>query len=155
MFPVTRPTFIFFADPNLFFAGWGTFGHFQFRPSIVVRNFVVRNFPLPTSNRSSAISVYRYTTRGALLLEQGSVVYCSTTIMAAAIVSVNLTTNVRIFSGIKCLNSFPHPLSVQHICLRYHPAPQKGTAMSVYGQSVDSKVSRHRSLIPTQLILDS
>ena len=26
--PATRPTLIFFADPNLFFAGWGTFGYF-------------------------------------------------------------------------------------------------------------------------------
>ena len=29
VFPVTRPTLIFFADPNLFFAGWGTFGYFR------------------------------------------------------------------------------------------------------------------------------
>ena len=75
MFPVTRPTLIFFADPNLFFAGWGTFSYFRFPSFIVARTFVARNFPLPTSNRSSAISVYRYTTRGALLLEEGSVVY--------------------------------------------------------------------------------
>ena len=79
MFPVTRPTLIFFAGPNLFFLQVGElsviFGHFRFRSFIVARNFVARNFPLPASNRSSAISVYRYTTRGALLLEEGSVVY--------------------------------------------------------------------------------
>ena len=73
VFPVTRPTLIFFADPNLFLQVGelsAIFGHFRFRSSIVARNF-----PLPTSNRSSAISVYRYTTKGALLLEEGSVVY--------------------------------------------------------------------------------
>ena len=79
MFPVTRPTLIFFADPNLFFLQVGElsaiFGHFRFRSSIVARNFVAGNFPLPTSNQSSAISVYRYTTKGALLVEEGSVVY--------------------------------------------------------------------------------
>ena len=78
MFPVTRPTLIFFADPNLFLQVGelsAIFGHFRFPSPIVALNFVARNFPLPTSNRSSAISVYRYTTRGALLLEEGSVVY--------------------------------------------------------------------------------
>ena len=67
VFPVTRPTLIFFADPDLFFAGWGTFVYFWFPSFIVAQNFVARNFLLPTSNRSSAISVYHHTTRGALL----------------------------------------------------------------------------------------
>ena len=53
--------------PNLFFFAVGElsviFGLFRFRLFIVARNF-----PLPPSNRSSAISVYCYNTRGALLL---------------------------------------------------------------------------------------
>ena len=59
VFPVTRPTLIFFADPNLFLQVGELSAIFgSARP-------LWRDF-LPTSNRSSAISVYRYTIKGAL-----------------------------------------------------------------------------------------
>ena len=71
MFQVSRPALIFFADPNLFLQVGELsviFGHFRFRSFIVARNLM-----LPPSSWSSAISVY--TTRGALLLEERSVIY--------------------------------------------------------------------------------
>ena len=79
----------------------------------------------------------------------------STTTMAAAIVSVNLTTNVRIFFWHNWFEFFSSPSTCAAHMTEIQIAPQKGTAMPVYGQSEESKVSRLRSLIRTELILDS
>ena len=60
--------------------------------------------------------------------------------MAAAILSVNLSKCPH-FSGIKCLNSFPHAISMRDIWLRYHPSPEKGTTVACHGQKEEGKVS--------------
>ena len=41
-----------------------------------------------------------------------------------------------------------------NIWLRFHPEPQKGTTLSAFGQTEEGKVSRQKSLILTELILD-